>query len=59
LILREATGFERLILLFITKRRYRCRDCQSSFRAADRRVAARAAMDIETTGVSIPGRLDQ
>jgi len=37
LLLREATGFERVVLLFIAKRKYRCRDCNHAYRAVDRR----------------------
>jgi hypothetical protein len=39
--LREATGLERLILLFISKRKYRCRECNLAFRAPDRRRTPR------------------
>jgi DNA-directed RNA polymerase subunit RPC12/RpoP len=34
---REATGTERLVLLFISKRKYRCLDCDRVFRSVDRR----------------------
>lgn len=38
---REATGLEYLILLFISKRKYRCRECGLSFRMPDRRRVPR------------------
>lgn len=41
LSVREATGFEALLLLFITKRKYRCFDCKHYFRALDRRRVPR------------------
>jgi hypothetical protein len=39
--LREATGLEYLILLFISKRKYRCRECRLAFRMPDRRRVPR------------------
>jgi len=35
--IRYATGFEYIVLLFITHRKYTCRKCGHSFRAPDRR----------------------
>lgn len=37
----QATGMEFLVLLFISKRRYTCRECDTVFRAPDRRQAKR------------------
>jgi transposase-like protein len=36
LLFREATGLEWLVLLFISRRKYRCFDCKRAFRAFDR-----------------------
>lgn len=52
-MLRAATGLEFLILLFITQRRYRCRDCKTSFRAPDRRLTPRAEMDFQAAGLPV------
>jgi hypothetical protein len=45
LALREARGFEWLVLLFTTKRKYRCRECNQWFRAPDRRRMPRGKME--------------
>jgi DNA-directed RNA polymerase subunit RPC12/RpoP len=37
LMIRERTGWERIMALFTSLRKYRCRDCDHVFRAADRR----------------------
>lgn len=47
LSLREATGLEYLILLFISKRKYRCRECQTRFRMPDRRKVPREGLKRE------------
>jgi len=39
--IRRATGFERIVLLFTSNRKYRCQDCGSKFRAPDRRSVSR------------------
>jgi transposase-like protein len=39
--IRQATGLEFLVLLFISKRRYTCRECDKVFRAPDRRQSRR------------------
>jgi transposase-like protein len=41
--IKQATGLEFLVLLFISKRHYTCRDCDKVFRAPDRRQAKRDA----------------
>ncbi len=38
---RQLKGIERLIVLMCGKRKYRCRDCDTRFRAPDRRRAPR------------------
>jgi hypothetical protein len=52
--LREATGLERLILLFISKRKYRCRECNIAFRAPDRRRMRREKVSMRGKAGSIP-----
>jgi hypothetical protein len=51
--LREATGLERLILLFISKRKYRCRECNIAFRAPDRRRTRREKVSMQGKAGSI------
>jgi len=40
-MIRNASGIERLLIFLTKKRKYLCRDCGYSFRAVDRRRAAR------------------
>jgi hypothetical protein len=40
-MIRERTGWERVVALFTSLRKYRCRECDHVFRAADRRREAR------------------
>jgi transposase len=40
-MIRHRKGFERLRILFTGLRGYLCRDCDTSFRAPDRRQVAR------------------
>jgi hypothetical protein len=40
-MIRQNTGLERLRSAFTGMRRYRCRDCDQQFRAADRRSTPR------------------
>jgi hypothetical protein len=40
-MIRQNTGLERLRSAFTGMRRYRCRDCDQQFRAADRRRTPR------------------
>jgi len=39
--IKAASGFERIMILLTGKRRYRCRSCEHSFRAPDRRSIRR------------------
>jgi len=39
--IKQAKGLEFFVLLFITKRLYTCRDCDTVFRAPDRRQTRR------------------
>jgi hypothetical protein len=39
--IKQATGLEFFVLLLISKRHYTCRDCDTVFRALDRRLARR------------------
>ncbi|GEM_PF-4679419 len=39
--IRQATGLEFIVLLFITLRKYTCRRCGTTFRAPDRRKQSR------------------
>jgi transposase-like protein len=41
LLIRERTGWERIVALFTSLRKYRCRNCDHTFRAPDRRRSAR------------------
>ena len=40
-MIRNNTGFERLLVFMTGLREYRCRDCDQKFRAPDRRRVAR------------------
>ena len=40
-MIRERTGWERVVALFTDLRKYRCRNCDHIFRASDRRTFAR------------------
>ncbi len=40
-MIRNNTGFERLLIFMTGLREYRCRDCDQKFRAPDRRRVAR------------------
>ena len=39
--LRQRTGFEKIMLLFTSKRKYQCLICKHTFRALDRRRVSR------------------
>jgi len=55
--IRQATGIEFVVLLFISLRKYRCRGCGHSFRAEDRRKAAREGVRSEAAdAVSLSSR---
>ena len=41
LMIRNNTGFERLLIFLTGLREYRCRDCDQKFRAPDRRQRSR------------------
>jgi DNA-directed RNA polymerase subunit RPC12/RpoP len=43
LLIKQAEGFERLLVNITGKRLYRCRMCETSFRAPDRRTRMRQA----------------
>lgn len=45
--IREAKGLEWVVLLFRSKRKYRCRDCGYAFRAPDRRGTPRDAAALQ------------
>jgi len=40
-MIRQKTGFERLLIFLTGLREYRCRDCEQKFRAPDRRAKRR------------------
>ena len=51
--IKQAKGFERIVILWTKKRKYLCKDCYHSFRATDRRVALRpSSADAAPDGVS-------
>ena len=61
LMIRQKTGFERLVVFFTGSRKYGCRDCGAFFRAPDRRQRPRAtamnAADATNTAHAIPRTL--
>lgn len=46
-MIRNNTGFERLLVFLTGLREYRCRDCDQKFRAPDRRRVARESRTSE------------
>jgi rubredoxin len=55
--IRRATGFERIMLLFTSKRKFCCVGCGLGFRAADRRSISREADNLSAathTGPRLP-----
>jgi DNA-directed RNA polymerase subunit RPC12/RpoP len=47
LMIRNNTGFERLLIFLTGLREYRCRDCDQKFRAPDRRLTSREVSGAE------------
>ena len=54
LMIKKLEGFERLVVLLTEKRKYKCRDCDTNFRAPDRRRVPRETQ-LNVAGTRVGG----